>query len=288
MPGDLREGSGRRPDLKIDAAMDGFEQAVLHVGRSAFPDALMAHLRRVAAVDHCMVFAFANDRDAQCLLTAGDIAIGDDLGAAYAGHFHANDPNKEVIFKRTRDADAVLMPFVARRMYRRDYRKLFFDDSGIVDKFATALWHEGICIYANFYRLEAGGRYTDRQVDALHRASPKVVAAITRHCQLVLETQSRRRSDGRGLLADAFAKPPLQALTSRERDVCTRILLGLSSEAIAGELGVSLNSVLTYRRRAYQRLGITSQNELFSLVMAQLAADHRNAIRAFPARTALN
>ena len=85
MPGDLREGSGRRPDLKIDAAMDGFEQAVLHVGRSAFPDALMAHLRRVAAVDHCMVFAFANDRDAQCLLTAGDIAIGDDLGALLGG-----------------------------------------------------------------------------------------------------------------------------------------------------------------------------------------------------------
>lgn len=288
MPGDLRDSSGRRPELKIDAAMDGFEQAVLHVGRPAFPDALMSHLRRVAAVDHCMVFAFANDRDAQCLLTAGDIVIGNDLGAAYAGHFHANDPNKEVIFQRPCDTNAVLMPFVARRMYRRDYRKLFFDDSGIVDKFATALWHEGICIYANFYRLEASGRYTERQVDALNRASPKVVAAITRHCQLVLEAQSRHRSDSEGLLAGAFAKPPLHALTSRERDICMSILRGLSSEAIAGQLGISLNSVLTYRRRAYQRLGITSQNELFSLVMAQLAADRRHAIHAIPSRSALN
>lgn len=288
MSGDTRARSGQRPALKIDAAMDGFEQAVLHVGRPAFPDALMAHLRRVAAVDHCMVFAFANDRDAQCLLTAGDITIGDDLGSAYAGHFHANDPNKEVIFQRPCDTDAVLMPFVERRMYRRDYRKLFFDDSGIVDKFATALWHEGICIYANFYRLEAGGRYTERQVDALNRASPKVVAAITRHCQLMMEAQSRHRSDGAGLLADAFAKPPLDALTSRERDICTNILQGLSSEAIAGKLGISLNSVLTYRRRAYQRLGISSQNELFSLVMAQLAADRRNAIRAISSRNVLN
>lgn len=288
MPGGSRDGSGQRPGLTTKAAMDGFEQAVLHVGRPVFPDALMAHLRRVAAVDHCMVFAFANDRDAQCLLTAGDIAIGDDLGAAYAGHFHANDPNKEVIFQRPCDSNAVLMPFVERRMYRRDYRKLFFDDSGIVDKFATALWHDGICIYANFYRLQAGGRYTERQVNALNRASPKVVAAITRHCQLALESRSRDRSDGLGLLAQAFARPPLDALTARERDVCMNILQGLSSEAIAGKLGISLNSVLTYRRRAYQRLGITSQNELFSLVMGQLAIDHRDAIRAIPSVNELN
>jgi DNA-binding CsgD family transcriptional regulator len=65
------------------------------------------------------------------------------------------------------------------------------------------------------------------------------------------------------------------------------ILQGLSSEAIAGRLAISLNSVLTYRRRAYQRLGITSQNELFSLVMMQLAAgDRRTAIR-LPASTGM-
>ena len=279
MPGGSHDISGRRPELRLDAAMDGFEQAVLQVGRPAFPDALMAHLRRIAAVDHCMVFAFANDHDAQCLLTAGDIAIGEDLGSAYAGHFHASDPNKEIIFKQACDASAVLMPFVARRMYRSDYRKLFFDDSGIVDKFATALWHEGVCIYANFYRLEASGRYSRPQVAALNRAGPKLVAAITRHCQLALEAQPRHRGESSGLLARAFAKPPLDALTARERDVCINILQGLSSEAIAGRLAISLNSVLTYRRRAYQRLGITSQNELFSLVMTLLAAgDCRTSI----------
>jgi len=288
MPGGSRGGFGRWPDHRSDAAMDGFEQAVLHVGGPAFPDALMTHLRRVAAVDHCMVFAFTNDRDAQCLLTAGDIAIGDDLGSAYAGHFHANDPNKEIIFQRPCGDRAVLMPFVARRMYRRDYRKLFFDDSGIVDKFATALWHEGVCIYANFYRLEAGGRYTERQVAALNRASPQVVAAITRHCQLMLDAQPRHCGDGSDLLARAFALPPLDMLTAREREVCLNILRGLSSEAIAGGLAISLNSVLTYRRRAYQRLGITSQNELFSLVMRQLATDRGRESRMIAPPSALN
>ena len=63
--------------------------------------------------------------------------------------------------------------------------------------------------------------------------------------------------------------PPLNTLTRRERDVCIAILLELSSECIARELAISLNSVLTYRRRAYQRLYVTSQNELFAMVMSQ-------------------
>lgn len=267
-----RDASGATSDPLTNGAMDGLDQAILRVGHPAFADALMAHLRRIAAVDHCMVFAFTTDRNAQCLLDVGSIATGNDLGDAYAGHFHANDPNKEAMFNRDSSTDPILMPFVARGMYRRDYRKLFFDDSGIVDKFAAALWHDGVCIYTNFYRVTASGRYSEPQIAALHRASPVLAATIARHCQLSLAAKSPEPQDATGLLRQAFAMAPLNRLTARERDVCANILLGFSSEAIACELAISLNSVLTYRRRAYQRLGITSQNELFSIVMTQLAS----------------
>ena len=51
-------------------------------------------------------------------------------------------------------------------------------------------------------------------------------------------------------------------LTARERQVCARAALGLSVEATALELGIGKTSVLTYRQRAYQRLGVTSPFEL--------------------------
>ncbi|WP_164107884.1 helix-turn-helix domain-containing protein, partial [Serratia marcescens] len=54
---------------------------------------------------------------------------------------------------------------------------------------------------------------------------------------------------------------PLARLTGREQEVCLRILSGLSSEAIAASLGIGLHSALTYRNRAYDKLGISSQNE---------------------------
>ena len=58
------------------------------------------------------------------------------------------------------------------------------------------------------------------------------------------------------------------SLPRRELQVCTLIASGTSSEGIALELGVSLNTVLTYRKRAYVRLGISSQNELLRLLLS--------------------
>jgi DNA-binding CsgD family transcriptional regulator len=54
--------------------------------------------------------------------------------------------------------------------------------------------------------------------------------------------------------------------------VCARILSGYSSEAIASELGISLHSAFTYRKRAYDKLGIASQNELFAIALRLLGS----------------
>jgi DNA-binding CsgD family transcriptional regulator len=56
-------------------------------------------------------------------------------------------------------------------------------------------------------------------------------------------------------------------LSPREVEVCIRIMLGVTSEGIGIDLGISRNTVLTYRKRAYARLNISSQNQLFRLVM---------------------
>ena len=57
-------------------------------------------------------------------------------------------------------------------------------------------------------------------------------------------------------------------LAGRELDVCIGIVQGRCSEAIALALGISINTVLTYRKRAYARLGISSHNELMRLVLS--------------------
>src|SRR5262249_55197346 len=58
-------------------------------------------------------------------------------------------------------------------------------------------------------------------------------------------------------------------LSQRETDVCARILYGLSYYGIALDLGIGKESVMTYRKRAYKRLGIGSQRELLIWYLAR-------------------
>lgn len=52
-------------------------------------------------------------------------------------------------------------------------------------------------------------------------------------------------------------------LTEREKAVCARSMVGMTAEAIALDLGISAASVLTYRRRAYERYQFTHSNQFF-------------------------
>ena len=250
--------------------------AVLAIGRPSFPQVLIEVLRRVADVGHCMVFTFDGERATRCLLDIGNIPSGPDLGVAYAGHFHLADPNRETIFKRRQYSLPIVLPTFARRMYGEKYRKIFFEDSDIVDKFATAIWVESTCFYVNFYRTNAQGRFARAQIEHLMQISPAIGAAVARHFQDEDIARALPERDPFGKLADLFASSaPLTRLTEREREVCLRILTGFSSEAISADLGIGLHSTLTYRKRAYEKLGISSQNELFAIALRLLASPQR-------------
>jgi DNA-binding CsgD family transcriptional regulator len=54
-------------------------------------------------------------------------------------------------------------------------------------------------------------------------------------------------------------------LTRREADVCAHIVLGYSAIATGLQLGISPQTVATHRKRAYAKLGVSSQTELFGL-----------------------
>ncbi|WP_426409080.1 helix-turn-helix transcriptional regulator [Bradyrhizobium ganzhouense] len=243
--------------------------AVLAIGRPDFPNILIDTLRRQAGVGHCMVFALGRAGAASCLLDAGNIPTGGDLGAAYAGQFHESDPNRDALFEGAGSAP-IMLPSFAPRMYGARYRKIFFNDSKIVDKCATAIWVDDTCFYVNFYRVTAQGRFGDAERARLQAIAPAIGASVARHFQ-----PAATATPDQNLAALFATRAPLSALTPREQEVCRHILLGLSSEAISQALGISLHSTLTYRKRAYERLGISSQNELFGIVLRLLAEPGR-------------
>ena len=110
-------------------------------------------------------------------------------------------------------------------------------------------------------RHASDGRFSDNEVSSL----------ISLAC-LVLPMLPVNRARRRTVVApsvseieERFAKQ-YPCLTARERQVCARAAAGMTVEATAVDLGIAKTSVLTYRQRAYQRLGVTSPIELCTLV----------------------
>ena len=54
-------------------------------------------------------------------------------------------------------------------------------------------------------------------------------------------------------------------LSRREHQVAELICLGMTTTGISLELGISENTVLTYRKRIYGKIGISSQRELLAM-----------------------
>ena len=142
-----------------------------------------------------------------------------------------------------------------------EFRRRFFDEPGIVERISLVERGASGWRGLNVARHRSDGVFSERELDAL--------AGLAR---LALPMLPLARPSGpvettvtSAQLEERFARR-WPALTRRERQVCARAAIGLSIEATAIELGIAKTSVVTFRQRAYRRLGVTSPFELCGLV----------------------
>lgn len=114
-------------------------------------------------------------------------------------------------------------------------------------------------------RLDESGPFNDQEQAWLGGFVRLLGPLIDRHRELVgevVEDRTERLCE----LEQRFHKR-FPELTPRERQICARAAIGISIEGAALDLGIGSASVLTYRKRAYNRLGVSSAYELARLVM---------------------
>ncbi len=265
-------------------------KTICKLGRPEFEDSLFDLVNAVVRVDHCAVFINKNDGTAVHLFTKSKLNedICKSLAEAYTERFYVRDPNFTPLTEDMKkpeghrpDIKMTLLPHKPTSAYDAGYQARFFNSTGLVDKVSSLLQTRQYTIYCSFYRLSETGRFAPGEFDDLSRILPILTNLIFKHSRLMQLKETRpdltsdpiitqvplsRSPDAMARLLDerneVFAR-----LTERERDVCIRILQGYTSEAISLELKVAKSTVHTYRKRAYAKLGISSQNELFSLCL---------------------
>jgi DNA-binding CsgD family transcriptional regulator len=180
---------------------------------------------------------------------------------AYAERYKRLDPIRQVYGNALGPGAMVLQRITPADIGSATFRRRFFDEAGIVERVSVVQRGRDGWRGMNLARHARQGPFSDCELDnvvALARlALPMLAVAV-----------------GQAVRPSAPSAPELEErfglrcprLTPRERQVCALAALGMSVEATGLALGIAKTSVVTFRQRAYRRLGVTSPYELLALV----------------------
>lgn len=117
-------------------------------------------------------------------------------------------------------------------------------------------------------RLSSHGGFSNADLQAVINITP-LIEAVYRRIWQYWNKDKRQANQWASFdhLLDGFCK---DRLSPREREVTRLILKGHSGESIGYNLGISIATVKTHRKNLYMKLGLSTQQELFSLFLRSM------------------
>lgn len=216
---------------------------------------------RQAGIDEVFAYCGGANVGPMLLASSGMGGASSERALAYTSQFHGFDPVVKMV-TASADREGMLARRVAASEIREsDYRHQCFEKPLFSEKWSFARWRGDRFYVLSFYRR------SDREqaeAEALATLADMALPVLRKHGELIAPEAETPLVDR---LLDGL-KTHYPALTEREREVCARTLAGMTAEAIALDLGVKPSTVLTYRRRAYERFGISSANQLMTRLIA--------------------
>lgn len=218
-----------------------------------FATRLLEIARSVAGIEELFAYRLG-DGVPQVLASASTLGNVEERAGAYARRFHHSDPVAEAR-QATPPGNGFVCRIPAEAISLGAYRRLCFDRPQFAEKICFGWCRPDHALVVTFYQRRDAAEPDMPQLGALAQLA---MTGLTRLAQapapLLPEVQAR--------LAQAYP-----ALTVREREICARTLTGQTARAIGEELALGVSTVLTYRQRAYQKLGMSKSNELLAAIM---------------------
>ncbi|WP_428648997.1 helix-turn-helix transcriptional regulator [Roseibium sp.] len=220
------------------------EGCLATLGTDGFAPAFASFVEALK-VDQLMVFSILSDR-ATCLLSRhfSHAVLAEELATSYLKGWYLQDPLLPELLSLAPGTVQLRRLGEVEGKMGEDYRRIFFQAPGLVTKTTLLAAGRQLRLFVSFY--QTGAPAPD--------LGPEIVRLAGRLALLHYEQ-----------VAVGDVPPPLSALSERERAVCLGILSGRKAEAIAAELEVAASTVITYRKRAYGKLGISSRAGLFAI-----------------------
>lgn len=262
--------------LLSPAEFDQLGDLVAVIGSRDFSSRFYSLFSTLLVVEDCTVFSFpASDQPRSLIVESNceeELAVAKRLAEDYVAGGFLQDPNvrgatpRDGIQIYVMDASAIQDP---------SYREHFYEEPQVSHELVVLGNVLDTLYYVSFYRKTLECEFTAREVGIASALAGFMIKALHRHAELVRSAGEDEfkfvqsgdvASQHRAKVLDHLRKVLISGphkLSNREAEICACIVLGYSTEAISLNCAISVNTVATHRKRAYSKLGISSQNELF-------------------------
>jgi DNA-binding CsgD family transcriptional regulator len=240
---------------------------------NAFAMEVLKLLGDAAGISQCTVFAYEFGTRPRTISVA-DHRGGRflrDVADAYAKRFYALDGNQTIVSATNpqKSSTVLLHQQTSEDVLHEDYRNACYHQPDVSGRISLLLQpSQGIWLSVNFYRDRKRGHFHQSDIAKIEAYAPLIARAAGHHYTLCGQIQSGipqlMLTRVRGICPD---------LSRRELDVLCGVLEGRTAQEIGELMGVKASSVVTYQKRAYRRLGISSQRQLFALCLASANAN---------------
>lgn len=257
-----------------NSAEDHLGAAIAALGTEAFAPALYAWLHRCFEIDNTTMLAYFQTRRPQILFTQSrEPAVHENIENDYISAAYLLDPFHDLHVRRVPSGLYRLRDFAPDQFHRNEYYASYYRRTTLIDEIAYVAYPAtGVSVHVCLGRDAGSNRlFSARDIDIAHRLSTIACALVARHW---VGLSSVGDYDDAALVRrvrDRLADRHGIALSQRQAEVALLILRGHSSVSISLRLEISPQTVKVFRKQLYRKCAISSQAELFSLVMPLLS-----------------
>jgi DNA-binding CsgD family transcriptional regulator len=256
-----------------NAAEQHLAEAIRRLGKPGFESALMALFRRAVAPDNLIILAYRNAGPPLVLFQQTDLPqVFSQLETTYLGGAYLLDPYHDLHITRVPAGLYRMTDIAPDAFHRSRYFLEYYRQTTLLDELTFIAYPvPGVSLNLCLGRDAASGRpFSASDLATCQRLAPVICALAEQHWA-GLAAVSGPADDVAGALIAALAGQGIE-ITPRQADVALLILRGHSTPSIGLRLGLSPQTVKVFRKQLYARCGLSSQAELFALMLPLLRA----------------
>ncbi len=234
------------------------------IGSQRFEFDLFAYINRACGIDHCALYQFhdAGPRQIGAASVDGSDTAHRQMRLYLDGDYWRRDPSIDEAQRRASDRQPIMIRFDPAKASDVDFYDRIYGAANVCDRVLVCGVRSNRVYGISILRSRIHGAFSAGDLAAVGIYAGQLLSAVAKHAEVA---GSMRRPIDALISLPAIETCIVRAragLTKRETEVCSRMLYGLSTNSIAVALEISEESVITYRKRAFQRIGIGSRREL--------------------------